>query len=63
MGHLCQSGRVTLSHVPEKQRKIRIKIMKRNMMMSMPFAYDSSWAFLGRMEQDANWPRWLPIKN
>jgi hypothetical protein len=27
-----------------------------------PFAYDLSWAFLGRMTQDPGWPAWLPAK-
>jgi serine/threonine protein kinase len=26
------------------------------------FAYDLSWAFLARMEQDPNWPPWIPVK-
>jgi hypothetical protein len=27
----------------------------------MPFAYDLSWVFLGRMEEDPEWPRWLKL--
>ena len=27
-----------------------------------PYHYHLSWALLGRMEQDPDWPRWLPVK-
>jgi hypothetical protein len=25
-------------------------------------AHEWAWAFLGRMEADPNWPRWLPVE-